>query len=132
MLLAAIAIALSMQTDGALPVHCGDLTNTQEVPAPPSLPEIVGQTAHIQSSSGMVVVLKAYSTYIPKESTFLCWTNYVWEVTAPDGKKTWTVSTDGISSESGRTITIQIDGYSPDGRLPRINCSKNVIKNRTH
>ena len=120
MILAAIALAVSMQSDRAVTFHCGRRISAQSASASPASRapfEIDGQTARIQSPSGPVVLLKAHSQDIHDEGAHLCAAGYSLEVTGPDGQSMPSISPSGGTMQWDSLVTIRIDGFSPDGKL---------------
>lgn len=101
-----------MQADRAVTFHCGNPINAQIAPAP--LEEIDGQTARIQSSAGLVVVLEGISQRVDDENlgTHLCSTQYLLKSAVGHS-----LDFGGNVAERDRPVRIQIDGFSPDGKL---------------
>jgi hypothetical protein len=115
MLLAAMAIGLSMRADRVVTFRCGNPIDAQVEPAHGAPWELDEATASIQSSAGLVVVLKAHSQEVDDH---LCSTNYTLEELVPSGgRKFQSSSHSGYISVRDRTITIRIDGFNPDGNL---------------
>jgi hypothetical protein len=117
MILVAIALGLSMQSDRAVIFHCGRPINAQSASASSAPSETNGQTAHIQSPAGAVVLMKAHSQDFHEKGAHLCTSSYSFEVTGSPGQPIQGLSFGGATSEWDRAISIHIDGFSPDGKL---------------